>query len=361
MLRENDLLKTIDGETLLNSPLNSPEFIVSHLIPQGIHLLGGSPKIGKSWLVLWMCLQIANSEPIWNYETRRGTVLYLALEDSFERLQSRLLEITDEAPSNLHFAILSKSIDDGLNRQIENFIDEHPDTVFIAIDTLQRIRNNNTKSNPYESDYDDLTFLKEIANKNHIAILLVHHLRKQRDDDPLNMISGSTGLSGAVDTVFVLSRPKRTDNLATLYCSGRDIETIEIPLEFSENNFVWSKHNGEEAPVKMLDEVVVAVDNYFFSAVEKSFMGTATELAELIKENSGTEITPPILSKRLLKFHSQFCSLGYSCEFGRTNQGRFIKIERLGDGSDISDGKYDTKPSVNPSVTLSRKEPCQST
>lgn len=66
MLRENDLLKTIDGETLLNSPLNSPEFIVSHLIPQGIHLLGGSPKIGKSWLVLWRCLQIANGEPIWN-------------------------------------------------------------------------------------------------------------------------------------------------------------------------------------------------------------------------------------------------------------------------------------------------------
>lgn len=361
MSRENDLLKTIDGETLLNSPLNSPEFIVSHLIPQGIHLLGGSPKIGKSWLVLWMCLQIANGEPIWNYETRRGTVLYLALEDSFERLQSRLLEITDEASNNLHFAILSKSIDDGLNRQIENFIDEHPDTVFIAIDTLQRIRNNDTKSNPYASDYDDLTFLKEIANENHIAILLVHHLRKQRDDDPLNMLSGSTGLSGAVDTVFVLNRPKRTDNLATLYCSGRDIETIEIPLEFSEKSFIWSKHNGEEATVKMLDEVVVAVDNYFSSAVEKSFKGTATELAELIKESGGTDITPPILSKRLLKFHSQFCSLGYRCEFGRTNQGRFIKIEKLSDGSDISDGKYDTKPSVNPSVTLSRKEPCQAT
>lgn len=170
MLRENYLLKTIDGETLLNSPLNSPEFIVSHLIPQGIHLLGGSPKIGKSWLVLWMCLQIANGKPIWNYETRKGTVLYLALEDSFERLQSRLLEITDEAPSNLHFAILSKSIDDGLNRQIESFIDEHPDTVFIAIDTLQRIRNNDTKSNPYASDYDDLTFLKEIGEGANIFI-----------------------------------------------------------------------------------------------------------------------------------------------------------------------------------------------
>ncbi len=213
--------------------------------------------------MLWMCLQIANGEPIWNYETRRGTVLYLALEDSFERLQSRLLEITDEAPNNLHFAILSKSIDDGLNRQIENFIDEHPDTVFIAIDTLQRIRNNDTKSNPYASDYDDLTFLKEIANKNHIAILLVHHLRKQRDDDPLNMLSGSTGLSVELILFLFLSRPKRTDNLATLYCSAEILKRLKYRLSFQKKSFVWSKHNGEEATVKMLDEVVVTVDNYF--------------------------------------------------------------------------------------------------
>lgn len=361
MSKEKDLLNTIDGETLLNSPLSSPDFIVSHLIPQGIHLLGGSPKIGKSWLVLWMCLQIANGNPVWNYETRKGTVLYLALEDSFERLQSRLLEITDEAPRNLYFAVLSKSIDDGLNGQIENFIKEHPDTVFIAIDTLQKIRNTDAKSNQYASDYNDLTFLKEIANKNHIAILLVHHLRKQRDDDPLNMLSGSTGLSGAVDTVFILSRPKRTDNLATLYCSGRDIETVEIPLEFSDKSFIWTSHNGDDETIKMLDDAVEAVDNYFSSVVEKSFKGTATELAELIKKTNGTDIIPPILSKRLLRFHSQFCSLGYSCEFGRTNQGRFIKIEKLSDSSDISDGKNGTNQSVNSSVTPSRQAPCQPT
>lgn len=361
MSKETNLLKTIDGETLLNSPLKSPEFIISKLIPQGLHLLGGSPKIGKSWLVLWMCLQIANGNPVWNYETRKGTVLYLALEDSFERLQSRLLEITEEAPSNLHFAVLSKSIEDGLKNQIENFIKEHPDTVFIAIDTLQKIRNIDSKSNPYASDYNDLTFLKEIANKNHIAILLVHHLRKQRDDDPLNMLLGSTGLSGAVDTVFILSRPKRTDNLATLYCSGRDIETIEIPLEFSDESFIWTRHNGDDETIKILDDVVVAVDNYFSSAVENTFKGTATELAELIKEKTGTEITPPILSKRLLKFHSQFCNLGYICEFGRTNQGRFIKIKKLSDSSDISDGKNSIESSVNSSVIPSQGKPCQPT
>lgn len=91
-LRASNSFRTMDGETLLSQPLEAQPFLVSHLIPQGLHILGSAPKIGKSWLVLWMCLKIAMGEPIWNYETRQGTVLYLALEDSFERLQSRLFQ-----------------------------------------------------------------------------------------------------------------------------------------------------------------------------------------------------------------------------------------------------------------------------
>ncbi|MDD4494910.1 MAG: AAA family ATPase [Eubacteriales bacterium] len=360
-LRASNSFRTMDGETLLSQPLEAQPFLVSQLIPQGLHILGGAPKIGKSWLVLWMCLKIAMGEPIWNYETRQGTVLYLALEDSFERLQSRLLEITDEAPSCLHFAVLAKSISDGLDKQIESFIEEHPNTSFIAIDTLQNIRGEDNSANPYANDYKDLSVLKEIAYKHHIAIFLVHHLRKQKDIDPLNMLSGTTGLSGAVDTAFILDRAKRTETIATLFCSGRDIETVEIPIEFCEKEFIWKMREDDKTPIKMLDEVVMAVDNYFSSAVNKSFCGTATELAEMIKASGCLEITPAILSKRLLRYHAQFCNLGYTCEFGRTNQGRFIKIKVDCDRqcttatSDGGDGKNDMELCVNSSVMLSPK------
>lgn len=97
-------------------------------------------KIGKSWMLLLLCLKVARGEPFWNYETEKGTVLYLCLEDSFNRIQQRLLSFTDDAPPNLHFAIMVKSLSEGLREQIELFIAEHPDTNLIVIDTLQKVR-----------------------------------------------------------------------------------------------------------------------------------------------------------------------------------------------------------------------------
>lgn len=144
-------------------------------------------------------------------------MLYLCLEDSFTRIQSRLFEITDEAPSTLHFAIMSETIGNGLENQIENFISEHPDTGLIVIDTLQKIRKIvSVNVNPYAADYDDINALKQIADKYKMAIVLVHHLRKTGDSDPLNMISGTSGIAGGADTNFILQKEKRTENTASL-------------------------------------------------------------------------------------------------------------------------------------------------
>ena len=127
---------------------------------------------------------------------------------------------------------MSEKLHSGLEQQIERFLAAHPDTVLIVIDTLQRIRGGVNDANPYASDYRDLGILKELADKHRIAILLIHHLRKMNDDDPMNMISGTTGISGATDTSFVLRKSKRSSNSATLYCMGRDIEYRELSLEF---------------------------------------------------------------------------------------------------------------------------------
>jgi RecA-family ATPase len=207
-------LETITGEELMSMPLPATRMVVEGLIPQGLHILGGAPKIGKSWLTLWLCLQIALGESVWDLPTEKGDTLYLCLEDSFARVQNRLLYLTEAAPDTIHFATMSETIEGGLVKQIEEFLAEHPATNFIAIDTLQRVRDASGEANAYANDYREVNVLKKLADKHSIAIMLIHHLRKQADDDPINMISGTTGLTGAVDGIYVLKKEKRTGSTA---------------------------------------------------------------------------------------------------------------------------------------------------
>ena len=289
-------LETMDAETLMTIPMEPLKFIVSGLLPQGLHILAGSPKIGKSWLALWICLQVAKGEKVWELETLQSEVLYLCLEDSFARIQSRLFEITDEAPPTLHFAIMSDAIGNGLEHQIENFIKEHHGTGMIVIDTLQKVRKTvSANVNPYAADYDDINALKQIADKYKLAIMLVHHLRKTSDADPLNMISGTTGIAGGADTNFVLQKDKRTENTATLICAGRDIEQRELFLEFNKETFLWELMTPVEIEQLIIPDEIFLLSDFMKSAT--SFTGTATELAESLK----LECSPAVLKKKIIK------------------------------------------------------------
>ena len=157
-------LQTIDADTLQSTAYEPVSFVVDDLLPQGLHLLAGAPKIGKSWLALWLCLCAAQGKPLWTFATRPCEVLYLCLEDSFQRIQSRLFDLTEDAPPTLHFAVMSQQLHNGLVEQIEQFLKEHPQTRLIVIDTLQRIRTAGNDANPYASDYRDIGVLKAMAD-----------------------------------------------------------------------------------------------------------------------------------------------------------------------------------------------------
>ena len=96
-------LRTVDGAALMSQPLRPPNFVVDTLLSQGLHILAGSPKVGKSWLALWLAVTVAKGESIWGMPVRQGTTLYLCLEDSVLRIQNRLFEITEDAPDSVHF------------------------------------------------------------------------------------------------------------------------------------------------------------------------------------------------------------------------------------------------------------------
>ena len=109
-------LQTIDADTLQSTAYEPVSFVVDDLLPQGLHLLAGAPKIGKSWLALWLCLCAAQGKPLWTFATHLCEVLYLCLEDSFQRIQSRLFDLTEDAPPTLHFAVMSQQLHSWWNR-----------------------------------------------------------------------------------------------------------------------------------------------------------------------------------------------------------------------------------------------------
>ena len=198
-------------------------YVVDGLLPRGLHVFAGPPKVGKSWLLLQLSLAVASGTRFWGLDTEQGTVLSLCLEDNHARLQKRISELTDDPPDALHLAVLSNSLADGLCDQLEAFLREHEDTNLIVIDTLQKIRGDND-GNLYASDYQDIGMLKRLADEYGIAVVLVHHLRKREASDPHMMISGTTGLIGAADGSYVLCRENPGDVEAQLYVRGRDIE-----------------------------------------------------------------------------------------------------------------------------------------
>ena len=181
----------IDGPTLMDMNRERKSFCVETLIPKGVCILGGAPKVGKSWLALDLCIKVAKGEPLWDLPTRKGTTLYLALEDSIDDLQDRAYMLTDDIPHDAHFAVTAEKLNSGLCDQIVSFVTEHPDTVLVVIDTFQVVRSKSSRAG-YAGEYAEIRKLKELADRFGMTILLVHHLRKQGDSDPLNRISGST-------------------------------------------------------------------------------------------------------------------------------------------------------------------------
>lgn len=330
---------TIDGETLMSQPLQPLNFVVDSLLSQGLHILAGSPKVGKSWLALWLAVAVAKGEPVWGMPTRQGTTLYLCLEDSTLRIQNRLFEITEDAPSNVHFCTESFILGRGLKEQMETFLSEHPDTALVIIDTLQMIRGT-SYDNTYANDYRDLSVLKKIADAHGIAILLIHHLRKETADDVFSRISGTTAISGAVDSSFTLVEDKRGSGRAKLHCIGRDIEYRELSLERGEEN-VWELvGDSREQPVLLENRIVILLSEWMRSRSE--FVGTPTELSQRIDPDGREGITPKKVSRMVLQSVDALSKIGISASVRRSNGKRIIELCRA--DSDDSQGATEIDP-----------------
>jgi hypothetical protein len=233
----------LSAKEIMSMNLPPQRHLVKGILAVGCNLLAGKPKIGKSWLALQLAVCVSLGKPLFDSITVQKTgVLYFALEDNVRRIKKRLERKLGESelPENLYFETESPRASVGGLAKIENFIREYPDVKLIIVDTLARFRDvSGSNKNSYLEDYSAITGLKKIADKYEITILIIHHLRKfDNTEDPLDNISGTTGITGATDANIVLQRDRKS-NVAIMYVEGRDVERQEIDLKFDTNTVSW--------------------------------------------------------------------------------------------------------------------------
>lgn len=334
-------IQLIDAETLYYKPLEHPKMLIDGVLSDGLAIMAGDSKIGKSWMVLWMCLQISKGEPVWGLPTRKTDVVYLALEDREWRVQQRMQDLTDTPPDNLHFGFSCGQLGAELESQIEDVLKDYPSTGLLFIDTLQMVRDNvSAKVNAYAQDYKDLSSLKKIADNHGICIFVVHHTRKERDGGNIfNDMTGSTGIMGVADTGMILRKDDRFGDNATLCITGRDVEEKKLKMQMRGVKWeITEELSADDLRKERIPDFVFKVVDFLFE--HRQFEGTVTELLAAV---GNTELKPNVASKYLTRFYSEvFAPMGITYEYRKTAAARMISL-MLNDGADGNDGLSGTE------------------
>ena len=298
----NDGLHTMSMPELYDTVFVPRVPIVDGFLYGGTYLFVGAPKVGKSFFMAQLAYHVAMGIPLWDYPVRKGTVLYLALEDDYARLQRRLSGMFGiECADNLYFATQAKTLNEGLDRQLEGFLKERKDARLIIIDTLQKVREVGGDRYSSSSDYEIVTKLKSFSDKYGICLLVVHHTRKLESEDSFDMISGTNGLLGAADGAFIMHKKKRTDNEAVMDIVGRDQPDQKLTIEFDRERCVWKFKKAETELWKQPPNPLLEAINVFLTD-RQAWEGTATELVNQLPD---MQLQANVLSRRLNTVNSQ--------------------------------------------------------
>ena len=320
-----DTLQTISMDELYDTVYPPKIPIVEELIYNGTYLFVGAPKVGKSFFMAQLGYHVSKGIPLWGHPVQKGTVLYLALEDDYARLQKRLSRMFGtESTGDFHFATQSKNLNKGLEEQLSQFVNEHEDARLIIIDTLQKVREVGGENFSYASDYEIVTRLKKFSDVHGICLLVVHHTRKMESSDCFDMISGTNGLLGAADGAFVMQKEKRTENKAILEVAGRDQQDQRLLLNFNRELCLWELTKSEtelwkEPMDPMLDAIAKIV-----TKEEPEWTGTASDLSMLLPE---LKLQPNVMTRKLnISMERLFLEYGICYESSRGHEGRMIKL-----------------------------------
>ncbi len=310
-------------------------FIVDNLLPTGLNILCGSSKIGKSWFALDLAIAVVSGLKFLGFRTTRSDVLYLALEDTRNRIYERTTKLLAgiDIPSNLFFLTEANNLSNHLLRELEMELNANNDVKLIIIDTLQKIRGKATSTeNVYGYDYREMSILKNFATERGISFLLIHHTRKALDPDVFNMINGSSGLMAACDTTMILSKNDRMDSKATLSITGRDISSEEYLISFNADTCKWEMEStiAEDKEKKLEEEFHKSLVVGIIFSHPKPFSITCAEIADEILKEYGMKIDSYMVGMEISKFDGILLDKYHiSHSFKRTSTKRIHTFEDI--------------------------------
>ena len=187
-------------------------WVVPDILPEGLSMLAGKPKVGKSWAALDISTAVSTGGTCFGKRVEQGDVLLLALEDTKRRLQRRITKVLgankQNWPKRLTYATNWPRLSEGGIEFIRAWVRSVPKPRLIIVDVLERVRHrsNKAQASQYSGDYDALMSLHAVAAEFQLSVLVLHDQRKQGAEDLMDTVSGTLGIGGAVDTMLVLGR-----------------------------------------------------------------------------------------------------------------------------------------------------------
>ncbi len=234
------------ADQLLATTFPDPRWAVPEIIPEGLTVLAGAPKAGKSWLAMNVGLAVAaGGNALGSIACEPGPVLYLALEDNPRRLQRRVRQLLagEPAPAGLTLATSCKALPAGGAEDIAGWLDQHQDARMVIIDVFAKVRGAASSASAYADDYGAVGRVKRLADHYGVAFVLVHHVRKMGSEDFLEQISGTNGIAGAADTIHVLQRARGNAD-GVLHTTGRDVEETDRAMRLDKATGNWTLLDG---------------------------------------------------------------------------------------------------------------------
>ena len=236
-------IKLVSANDIQKMDIPKINWIVEGLLPEGLALLAGRPKVGKSWLSSQLALSVASGSKTMDYfQSLKSKVVYIALEDNLRRLKDRinLLMQGNEAPADLYFldkSEFNRFYQEGL-LLIKQAIAQYEDLNLIIIDTLGNAisRDDRKFGISFQQEYDFMSELQNLALQNQLCILLIHHTRKTVADSVYDEIVGTTGITAAPDTLLIL---KKQGDAFLMHVTGRDIKEESYLLSQDEDSHNW--------------------------------------------------------------------------------------------------------------------------